>query len=75
MGWEELKVAVEYDADQHRSDRRQYTWDIRRLEMVEGPGWIVIRVVAADKPPDIIRRVRAALARRGGIQAHARMRT
>ncbi|MBV8863209.1 MAG: DUF559 domain-containing protein, partial [Mycobacterium sp.] len=65
MGWEELKVAVEYDGDQHRSDRRQYTWDIRRLEMLEGLGWIVIRVVAADKPTDIIRRVRAALARRG----------
>ena len=65
MGWEDVKVAIEYDGDQHRSDRRQYTWDIRRLEMVECLGWIVIRVVAADKPTDIIRRVRAALARRG----------
>lgn len=64
MGWEEIKVAVEYDGDQHRNDRRQYTWDIRRLEMAERLGWIVIRVVAGDKPADIIRRVRAALARR-----------
>jgi very-short-patch-repair endonuclease len=64
MGWEEIKVAVEYDGDQHRNDRRQYTWDIRRLEMAERLGWIVIRVVAGDKPADIIWRVRAALARR-----------
>jgi hypothetical protein len=32
--------------------------------MAERLGWIVIRVVAGDKPADIIRRVRAALARR-----------
>lgn len=64
MGWEEVKVAVEYDGDQHRSDRRQYSWDVRRLEMLERRGWIVIRVVAGDQPADIIRRVRAALARR-----------
>ena len=34
MGWEDVKVAVEYDGEQHRSDRRQYTWDVRRLEML-----------------------------------------
>jgi hypothetical protein len=64
MGWEDVKVAVEYDGEQHRSDRRQYTWDVRRLEMLERLGWIVIRVVAGDRPAEIIRRVRTALARR-----------
>lgn len=64
MGWEEVEVAVEYDGDQHRSDRRQYVWDVRRLEMLERRGWIVIRVVAGDPPADIVRRARAALARR-----------
>ncbi|MGO9156315.1 endonuclease domain-containing protein [Mycobacterium sp.] len=64
MGWEDSKVAVEYDGEQHRSDRRQYTWDVRRLEMLERLGWIVIRVVAGDRPAEIISRVRAALARR-----------
>jgi hypothetical protein len=34
MGWEELKVAVEYDGEQHRSDRSQFRWDLRRLEML-----------------------------------------
>jgi hypothetical protein len=32
MGWEEALVAVEYDGDQHRTDRWQYTKDVRRLE-------------------------------------------
>jgi hypothetical protein len=64
MGWENPKVAVEYDGDQHRSDRSQYNWDIRRLEILQRPGWIVIRVVAGDRPAGIVRRVKAALASR-----------
>jgi len=64
MGWETVKVAVEYDGDQHRSNRWQYTWDIRRSEMLERRGWIVVRVVAGDESADVVRRVRAALARR-----------
>jgi hypothetical protein len=64
MGWEDVKVAVEYDGEQHRTDRRQYTWDVRRLEIVERLGWIVVRVVASDRPAAVVRRVRAALARR-----------
>jgi hypothetical protein len=64
MGWEDVKVAVEYDGEQHRSDRRQYTWDIRRLEMLERLGWIIIRVLVGDRPAEIVGRVRSALARR-----------
>ena len=64
MGWEDVKVAVEYDGEQHRNDRRQYTWDVRRLESLERHGWIVIRVLAGDRPAEIVSRVRAALARR-----------
>lgn len=64
MGWEDVKVAVEYDGEQHRRDRRQYIWDVRRLERLERLGWIVIRVVAGDRPVEVVGRVRAALARR-----------
>jgi hypothetical protein len=64
MGWEDVKVAVEYDGEQHRSDRRQYSWDVRRLETLERLGWIVIRVLAGDRPAEVLGRVRAALARR-----------
>lgn len=64
MGWEDPKVAVEYDGDQHRSDRSQYNWDIRRLEILQRLDWIVIRVVAGDRPAEIVRRVKAALTSR-----------
>lgn len=65
MGWEDIKLAVEYDGDQHRSSRYQYVKDIRRLEKLEHHyGWIVVRVVAEDHPDDIIRRVGDARARR-----------
>jgi hypothetical protein len=64
MGWEDVRVAVEYDGEQHRTDRRQYTWDIQRQERLERLGWIVIRVVAGDRPAEIVSRVRAAFARR-----------
>jgi hypothetical protein len=65
MGWEEFKVAAEYDGDQHRSDRRQYVKDIRRHEAVDDLGWQVVRVVAEDRPVDVIDRVSNALRRRG----------
>ena len=64
MGWDEIKVAAEYDGDQHRSNRAQYVKDIRRLEMLERYGWIVVRVIAEDHPDDVIRRVSEARARR-----------
>jgi hypothetical protein len=64
MGWEHIKVAVEYDGDQHRSSRAQYVKDIRRLETLERMGWIVVRVIAEDHPDDIVRRVHQARARR-----------
>jgi very-short-patch-repair endonuclease len=65
MGWEDIKVAVEYDGDQHRSSRYQYVKDIRRLETLEQRyGWIVIRVVAEDHPDEVISRVHTARARR-----------
>lgn len=67
MGWETFKVAAEYDGEQHRRDRWQYTWDIRRRETLERLGWIVIRVVVGDRPADIVSRVRAALARRAAV--------
>lgn len=61
MGWQEYMVAVEYDGDQHRVDRWQYVKDVRRLEILERLGWLIIRVVAEDCPAEILRRVSQAL--------------
>lgn len=63
LGWAESLVAVEYDGDHHRADRRQFVKDIQRMEMLEERGWVVVRVVAEDRPASIIRRVREALAK------------
>lgn len=65
MGWKRFKVAVEYDGDQHRTSRRQYVRDIRRIQALEACGWIVVRVVVEDRPEAVIFRVREALSRRG----------
>lgn len=61
LGWPENMVAVEYDGDQHLVDRWRYVNDIKRLETLERLGWLVIRVVAEDRPADIVRRVTQAL--------------
>jgi hypothetical protein len=64
-GWARFKVAAEYDGDQHRTSRSQYVWDRRRLKMLEGLGWIVIRVIAEDRPDDVVHSVHEALHSRG----------
>lgn len=60
LGWEDMKIAVEYDGDQHRSDRGQYVWDIKRQRRIEDLGWTHIRVVAEDRTWEIVDRVRRA---------------
>lgn len=64
MGWEELKIAVEYDGDHHRTDRPSYVWDERRLRRLRALGWLHIRVIAEDRSFDVIERVRSAWAER-----------
>lgn len=65
MGYEEFGIALEYDGDQHRRDRKRYVKDQRRLRRLEAAGWIVIRVIAEDTAADVIRRLERALRRRG----------
>lgn len=60
MGWEDLMVAVEYDGDQHRTDRARYAYEIRRAEALAALGWLVIRVVAGHRSVEVVHRVRRA---------------
>jgi very-short-patch-repair endonuclease len=64
MGWEDLKIAVEYEGDHHRTDRRQFNRDIARFEALTELGWIIVRVTVEDVPGGILRRVAVAWARR-----------
>lgn len=68
MGYRDIKLAFEYDGDQHRSDRRQYVRDLRRLPAVERHGWEVIRVIAEDRPVEVLWRAKEAYLRRGGAE-------
>lgn len=63
MGWREWKVAVEYDGVQHWSDRKQRSWDIDRIAMLEDMRWTVVRVSAEllTRPDVVIERVRTKL--------------
>jgi hypothetical protein len=65
LGWEEYKIAAEYDGDYHRSNRRRFVKDIDKLGIAEDEGWLVIRVVSEHRPRDIVNRVYRGLARRG----------
>lgn len=64
MGWENIKVAAEYDGEEHRASSWRYNWDLRRAERIQQQGWINVRVAAGERRADILRRVNAARAQR-----------
>lgn len=64
MGWRDLKIAIEYEGDYHRTSRERFNKDIRRMDDLIEAGWIVIRITALDTPATILRRIADAWARR-----------
>jgi hypothetical protein len=60
MGWPDLRIAVEYDGEHHRTNDEQYRWDAIRLRKLEALDWIVIRVMKGDHPLEVRARVRRA---------------
>jgi hypothetical protein len=65
MGYDEPMIGLDYDGDQHQSDRDRYVYDIGRDELIDGQGWIDIHVVAEHSRRFILHRVHQAFARRG----------
>ncbi|MCH9700212.1 MAG: hypothetical protein K0U76_02325, partial [Actinomycetia bacterium] len=65
MGWEDVKVAIEYDGDQHQADRRQYLKDRRVLPVLDRLGWNVLGVVREDDPVAVIQNLHEAMKARG----------
>ncbi|MEH3129996.1 MAG: hypothetical protein PGN27_08565 [Mycolicibacterium neoaurum] len=57
MAWEDMKLAVEYDGDHHRSDPAQYAWDIVRSEDLAELGWNRIRVTKRHSGSDVLQRL------------------
>ncbi|WP_407687746.1 hypothetical protein [Mycobacterium sp. HUMS_1102779] len=64
MGWEDVKIAADYEGEHHRIDRRRFNHDIRRAEALAELGWIDVRITAEDTPGGAIGRVSAAWDRR-----------
>ena len=64
---EEFKVIVEYDGDQHRTDKGQWSADIHRDEEFGSLGYRTVRVTATHlrRPRSVVWRVHDAL-RAGG---------
>lgn len=68
MGYEEIKLAVEYDGRHHIERKSQWGQDIGRREYFEGLRWRFIILIAPDiwtTPGKTIQRVRDGLAERG----------
>jgi hypothetical protein len=62
------RVIVEYDGDQHRTDRAQFVKDIQRTTRLAAAGYLVLRFTGTDlmtRPRWIVETVAAALRARG----------
>lgn len=65
MGYDDVKVGLDYEGKHHATDRPRYVHDIGRSALIECEGWIDIRVVAEHSKGYVLHRVREAFARRG----------
>ena len=67
LAYPELRIAIEYEGDHHRSDANQWAKDVDRDDALSAHGWRVIRVTKRllfDHPQELVRRVREAIAAR-----------
>lgn len=64
LGWEDMKIAMDYEGEHHRINRRRFNHDIRKAETVAELGWVDIRVTAEDGEGGVVRRLSAAWRRR-----------
>lgn len=67
MRFGEFLVILEYDGDQHRSDRDQWNLDLDRNESFADCGYLTLRVSSARmrRPRDLVRRLHRLLVERG----------
>ena len=51
LGYPELKLAIEYEGDHHRTPAGQFNTDIERRQLLEAEGWTVLRVTKSNNLP------------------------
>ena len=67
LSYPRRRIAIEYEGDHHRTDRRQWRSDKRRRRLLEDAGWMVVEVTADDVyryPDELISRLRRLVAGR-----------
>lgn len=64
LSYSDLRIAIEYDGDHHRTDRQQWSHDIERERSVRQQGWDCIRVTAWMPDGLIVHTIREAIAER-----------
>lgn len=67
FGWEDYKVAIEYDGDQHQTDRAQYLKDRQTMPVLRRLNWHVISIVKEDDPVEVLRSLNRAMRARGWL--------
>ncbi|MCS5495993.1 hypothetical protein NY547_01910 [Cnuibacter physcomitrellae] len=68
LSYPRYRVAIEYEGDHHRTDRRQWFRDVARYRELESLDWIALRVTTADltpSPRDLLAQLALHLRRRG----------
>jgi very-short-patch-repair endonuclease len=60
MGWDDIKLAAEYDGDYHRTTRERFAYEIERVEDLDVLGWTVVKVAARHHSPSVLRRLERA---------------
>lgn len=64
LSYPDLRIAIEYDGDHHRTDRQQWSHDIERERSVRQQGWDYIRVTARMPDGLIVHTIREAITER-----------
>jgi hypothetical protein len=67
LAYPQFKLMLEYQGDQHRTDRAQWRRDIRRVGSVEDNGWQVLQFTDDDlrDPTALVARIVRRLRARG----------
>jgi hypothetical protein len=76
LSYPSLRIALEYDGDHHRTDRRQWSGDKRRRRLVRDLDWEVLECTADDvvrRPQEILGWVHERLIQAGHPEVPARL--
>lgn len=64
LSYPDLRIAIEYEGDQHRTDARQWDSDIRREGLFRDVGWAYFRVTRSTNMREFLDRLEAEVTHR-----------